>query len=87
LRNVRRPDLGPMRFAAALWALTALLMPRSVWVDAYAAGRVFMPLLVFSSLAAARGGSILGFAPLALAAPRIWAQIAPQALGILRTLS
>jgi hypothetical protein len=86
-RNLRRPELGPMRFAAPLWAVTALLMPRSVWADAYAAGRVFTPLLAFSALAAAHGGSRLGFLPLALAAPRVWVQLGPQALGILRAHS
>jgi hypothetical protein len=76
----------PVRTACILWALAGLVLPRNVWVDCYASARVFSPLLLFQFLQSFSENQPIARFPLLLASPRIWLQVSPQALGIVRGL-
>jgi hypothetical protein len=83
VRNVRRRGFGAIEIACLLWGFIALLLPRVFWEDCYSAARVLTPLLIFQALGWCSGHGIIALAPLAMVAPRIWLQLAPQVLGIL----
>jgi len=84
LRRFRTAGRDPVRIACILWALVGLALPRDVWVDCYAGARVFSPLLLFEFLRSFPENQPVARLPLLLASPRIWLQVAPQALGIVR---
>jgi len=79
-----RLPLDPVRIAAVLFAVVGILLQRAdLWRDVYGYGRLFTPLLVCLSALAAQYRRPWLLAPLAMIAPRIAIQLAPQALGIL----
>jgi hypothetical protein len=84
LRHFPADFRDPARTACILWAAASLILPRSVWVDPYASARVFSPLLLFQFLRSFPENQRVARLPLLLASPRIWLQVAPQALGIVR---
>jgi hypothetical protein len=65
-----------------LFAIFAIMMPHGVYDDPFAGVRILAPLLLFQFLR----GNWWGRLPLLLATPRVWLELAPQALGILRGL-
>jgi hypothetical protein len=72
----------PVRSACILWAVAGLALSRTVWVDCYASARVFSPLLLFEFLKSFPENRPMARLPLLAASPRIWLQVAPQALAI-----
>ena len=83
MRMAFRRLSGPLEFGVYVFALAVMFVSaRQAWIDAYAFGRGFTPLLLFLALAGTAKPSWMGAAPLLLVAPRILLQLAPQALGI-----
>ena len=83
-RNLRRDLFEPVRTACWLWAVFGLTLSRFVWTDCYATARILSPLLLFLFLRSFAGGEKLGRLPLAMVVPRVWLEITPQVLGVLR---
>lgn len=67
-------------------ALAVFTAHPSIWAEVFAFGRVFSPLIVLVGLDGFRTRSAAAVLPLALTAPRIGLQIAPQLLAIARAL-
>jgi hypothetical protein len=65
-----------------LWAIFGLVTPAGTYDDPIAGVRILGPLLLFQWLSGERWRRL----PLALAAPRAWAQLAGEAWGIVRGL-
>jgi hypothetical protein len=86
LRDWRKATSDPLACACVLWSLSALILPRIFWEDAYAGARVYSPLMLYRFLAACCGGRIIGRVPMALVTPRILLQLVPQALRVIRGL-
>ena len=86
LRDWRRATSDPLACACMLWSLSALMLPRVFWEDAYSGARVYSPLILYRFLATCCGGPVMGRVPLAMVTPRILVQLAPQALGVIRGL-
>ncbi len=84
LRGLRKALSDPVRTACWLWAVFGLTLSESVWTDCYAGARILSPLLLFLFLRSLSGEGKLGRLPLAMVVPRVWLQIAPQVLGVLR---
>ena len=86
LRNRR----DPIAIAALLFALLAVQATHpEIWAHVFSFGRVFSPLLLLLALSAARKAArhrALLLAPVILMLPRVAAQFAPQAFGVLRGL-
>jgi hypothetical protein len=75
-------ERGPLRWAAGLFCVfPALLSYPGVWSEAYAFARILTPLVLWLTLVAVERRRWVGFLPLALMAPRIFAQLVPHVLG------
>jgi hypothetical protein len=86
-RNLRKALFDPVRTACLLWAVFGLTLSEFVWADCYTgAARILSPLLLFLFLRSFAGGEKLGRLPLAMVVPRVWLEITPQVLGVLRGL-
>jgi hypothetical protein len=85
-RDLRRDLFEPVHAACWLWALFGLTLTELVWTDCYAGARILSPLLLFLFLRSFAGGGKLGRLPLAMVVPRVWLEITPQVLGVLRGL-
>jgi hypothetical protein len=83
LRNVRQIGKDAVRNACLLWACFAIILPPGVYDDPFAGARLLAPLLMFQFIE--RGG--LPRLPLLLVTPRVWLELTPQILGILRGLA
>lgn len=83
----RKAASDPLACACVLWSLLALLLPRTFWDEVYAGARVFSPLLLYRFLESYRDGRWIGRIPMAMVAPRILLQLAPQAWGVMRGLT
>ena len=83
-RNLRRDLFEPVRTACLLWAVFGLTLSEFTWTDCYATARILSPLLLFLFLRSLSGGEKLGRLPLAMVVPRVWLEITPQVLGVIR---
>jgi len=72
----------PVRAACLLFACFGILLPPGVYDDPFAGARILAPLMIFEFVRG-DGWSRL---PLLLVTPRVWLELAPQVLGILRGL-
>jgi hypothetical protein len=82
----REARSSPIRTACLLWAATGFLLPPLFQQDCYSSARVFTPLLLLEFLESLGERSRLPRLPLAMVAPRIWLQLTPQVLGVVRGL-
>ena len=74
----------PLRIAAALFAILALLVDiNAQWQTIYNFGRYYTPMLLCLSGVAAGTRNPWVLVPLAMMLPRIAIQFAPQVLGII----
>jgi hypothetical protein len=85
-RDLRRALFEPVRTACLLWAVFGLTLSEFAWSDCYATARIMSPLLLFLFLHSFAGHEKLGRLPLAMVVPRVWLEITPQVLGVLRGL-
>jgi hypothetical protein len=85
-RDLRQALFEPVRTACLLWAVFGLTLSEFVWTDCYATARIMSPLLLFLFLRSFAGQEKLGRYPLAMVVPRVWLEITPQILGVLRGL-
>jgi hypothetical protein len=85
-RHLRKALFEPVRTACLLWAVFGLTLSEFVWTDCYAMARILSPLLLFLFLRSFAGGEKLGRLPLAMVVPRVWLEVTPQVLGVLRGL-
>jgi hypothetical protein len=85
-RGLRKAMFEPVRTACLLWAILGLTLSEFIWTDCYATARILSPLLLFLFLRSFADGGKLGRLPLAMVVPRVWLEITPQALGVLRGL-
>ncbi len=77
-----RHERGPLRWAVGLFCVFPVLLSYpGVWSEAYAFARILSPLVLWLALGSALGTRRLGWLPLALMAPRIFAQLIPHLLG------
>jgi hypothetical protein len=67
----------PIRTVCLLWACYGIALPPGIYDDPISASRVLAPLLLFQFLQGQR-------LPLLLVTPRVWLELAPQLIGILR---
>jgi hypothetical protein len=81
-RNLRQAASEPVRAACVLWAIFGLTLAAFSWSDCYATARILSPLLLFQFLGEGRIGRL----PLAMVLPRVWLQLTPQVLGVIRGL-
>lgn len=79
LAGWRRTTKDPIAALMVLWACFAIVIPAGTYDDPLAGARLLSPLLVFQWLDARR-------VPMAMAAPRVWAQLAPQVWGVVRQI-
>ena len=79
LRDVRRMTEDPLRAACVLWACFGICIPQGTYDDPFAGARILGPLLAFQFL----DGNRLG---LWMVTPRVWLELGPQVLGVLRGL-
>jgi hypothetical protein len=82
LRDMRKIGYDAIRNACFLWACLAMSLTFNEYDDPLAGARILAPLLLFQFLQAGR----LTRLPLLLVTPRVWLQVTPQVLGILRGL-
>jgi hypothetical protein len=83
-----RGPVDPPRIAATLFATLALLLQRTdLWQDVYGFGRIFTPLLLCLSAAAAEYRNPWLLAPVAMMLPRIAIEFAAQVLGVIRWMA
>jgi hypothetical protein len=80
--SLRRLGADAISNACILWACFAIMLPPGVYDDPFAGVRVLAPLLLFQFMQAGRWYRL----PLLLATPRVWLELAPQVLGIIRGL-
>lgn len=73
----RKIPESPVRLAAALFAIYAITLPPGVYDDPFSASRILAPLFLYEFLDRR-------WLPLALVAPRVYLELAPQVLGILK---
>jgi hypothetical protein len=85
-RDLRKAFDEPVRTVCMLWAVFGLTLSVFIWTDCYAGARILSPLLLFLFLRSFAGGGKLGRLPLAMVVPRVWLEITPQVLGVLRGL-
>jgi hypothetical protein len=81
--NLHKLGADAMRNACFLFGCSAIILPPGVYDDPFAAARILAPLLLFQFLEAGR----LTRLPLLLVTPRVWLELTPQVLGILRGLA
>ncbi len=82
LGSVRKLGKDAVRNACFLWACFGIMLPPGVYDDPFAGSRILAPLLMFQFLE----GGVLSRLPLLLVTPRVWLELTPQVLGILRGL-
>ena len=82
LGNWRKVGADAVRNACFLWACFAIVLPPGTYDDPLSGARILAPLLLFQFLEAGR----LTRLPLLLVTPRVWLELTPQVLGILRGL-
>jgi hypothetical protein len=82
LGKLRKLGTDTVRNACFLWACFAIVLPPGVYDDPFAGARILAPLLLFQFLEGGRWTRI----PLLLVTPRVWLELTPQVLGILRGL-
>jgi hypothetical protein len=82
LGNLRRLGTDTVRNACFLWACFAIVIPPGTYDDPIAGARILAPLLLFQFLQADRWSRL----PLLLVTPRVWLEMTPRVLGILRGL-
>jgi hypothetical protein len=80
--GVRRLGADAISNACFLWACFAIMLPPGVYDDPFAGARILAPLFLFQFLQAGRWSRL----PLLLVTPRVWLELTPQVLGILRGL-
>jgi hypothetical protein len=80
--GVRRLGADAISNACFLWACSAIMLPPGVYDDPFAGARILAPLFLFQFLQAGRWSRL----PLLLVTPRVWLELTPQVLGILRGL-
>jgi hypothetical protein len=80
--NLRRLGADAIANACFLWACFAIMLPPGVFDDPFAGARILAPLFLFQFLQPGRWSRL----PLLLVTPRVWLQLTPQVLGILRGL-
>ncbi len=80
--NLRRLGGDAISNACFLWACFAIMLPPGVYDDPFAGARILAPLFLFQFLQPGRWCRL----PLLLVTPRVWLELAPQVLGILRGL-
>ncbi|MDQ6679149.1 MAG: hypothetical protein M3Z09_17850 [Acidobacteriota bacterium] len=81
----RRGPSAPPRMAAVLFTAVALVMQRTDhWLNVYDFGRVYTPMLICLSAAAAQYRKLWLLTPVAMMMPRLAIQLAPQVLGVIR---
>jgi len=84
----RRSLLGPVEWAAGIYALLAMFLANpEVWSDSYAYGRAMSPLLLWLAMLGAAWRRWLLVLPLALVVPRIAAHFATYLPGIWRGIT
>jgi hypothetical protein len=76
-RDWRKFAIDPVSTVCLLWACYGIALPPGIYDDPISAPRILAPLLMFEFL---RGERL----PLLLVTPRVWLELAPQVLGILR---
>ena len=75
-------ERGALRWAIALFCVfPALLSYPGVWAEAYAFARILSPLALWLALSGLARREWAGLLPLALMAPRVFAQLVPHLLG------
>ena len=77
LRDARRMTQDPVLAACFLFAVFGICIPPGAYNDAFAGARILGPLLLWQFLRGQR-------ASLLLATPRVWLELGPQLLGVLR---
>jgi hypothetical protein len=82
LGNWRKLGADAVRNACFLWACFAIMLPPGVYDDPFAGARILAPMLLFQFLEVDR----LTRLPLLLVTPRVWLELTPQVLGIVRGL-
>ena len=82
LRDLRKLGADAVRNACFLWACLAVSLTFTEYDDPLARARVLAPLLLFEFLQAGRWSRL----PLLMVTPRVWLELTPQMLGILRGL-
>ena len=82
LRRFRALGADAIPNACFLWACLAMLLTFYEYDDPLAPARILAPLLLFQFLEGGR----LARLPLLLVAPRVWLELTPQVLGVLRGL-
>jgi hypothetical protein len=81
---IRKPS-DPPRIAAMLFAAMGVFLQRTdLWQNVYHFGRLETPLLLCLAAVAAERRTLRPLLPVAMMAPRIAIQFAPQVLGIVR---
>jgi len=80
--NLRKLGTDTIRNACFLWACFAILLPPGTYDDPIAGVRILAPLLLFQFLQAGR----LTRLPLLLSTPRVWLEMTPRVLGVVRGL-
>ena len=80
--GLRKLGADAISNACFLWACFAIMLPPGVYDDPFAGVRILAPLFLFQFLQPRRWSRL----PLLLVTPRVWLELAPQVLGILRGL-
>jgi hypothetical protein len=82
VRHLSKLGADAVRNACFLWACLAVSLTFAEYDDPLARARILAPLLLFQFLQAGRWNRL----PLLLVTPRVWLELTPQVLGILRGL-
>ena len=80
--SLRRLGADAIANACFLWACFAIMLPPGVYDDPFAGARILAPLFLFQFLQPGRWSRL----PLLLVTPRVWLELTPQVLGVLRGL-
>jgi hypothetical protein len=75
----RRATKDPIAALCLLWACFAIAIPAGTYDDPLAGARLLSPLMLFQWLEGRKAAMLM-------ASPRVWAQLAPQAWGVIRGL-
>jgi hypothetical protein len=79
LRDARGMTQDPVRAACALFAIFGICIPPGTYDDAFAGARILGPLLAWQFLEGER-------LALWMVTPRVWLELGPQVLGVVRGL-
>jgi len=83
---IRQKWLRPLQFAAVLLVLGGLNLGEPFWVEAYAFGRIFSPLLLLLALFGCCSRSWIALLPAAMVVPRVCIELGGQIVNIARRL-